>query len=139
MKKFRRTFLLALISVFCVTAAAQAVTDASAQIASYAINSGSISDGEIFIDFSITGAGNMKKIGAEQIDIYDLNSSIVFPVKTFSEDDDGMSVYNDYICNGSIYYQGIIGHTYRVVVTVFAEDYNGDSDSRTKTFTFTAD
>ena len=139
MKKIRRAFLLALISVFCLTAAAQAVTDASAQIASYAINSGSISDGEIFVDFSITGAGYMKKIGAQQIDIYDLNSSAIFPVKTFSEDDVGMSADDTYIHGNTIYYQGISGHDYRVIVTVFAEDYNGDSDSRSKIFTFTAE
>lgn len=137
MKKFRRAFLLALISVFCLTAAAQAATHASAQIASYAINSGSISDGEIFIDFSITGAGYMKKIGAERIDIYDLNSSSTNPVKTFSEDDAGMSADDTYIYGNSIYYPGVSGHTYRVEVTVFAKDYNDDSDSRSKTFIFT--
>lgn len=138
MKKIRRAFLLAVISVFCLTAAAQAATHASAQIASYAMNAGSISTGEIFIDFVITGAGTMKKIGAEQIDIYDLNSSSIFPVKTFSEDDVGMSADDTYTYGNTIYYQGKSGHDYQVIVTVFAEDYNGDSDSRSKIFTFTA-
>ena len=64
MKKFRRAFLLALISVFCLTAAAQAATNASSQIAIHFMDAGSISEGEIIIDFSITGAGFMKKIGA---------------------------------------------------------------------------
>ena len=139
MKKFRRAFLLALISVFCLTAAAQAATNASAQIAIHFMAAGSTSDGEIIIDFSITGAGFMKKIGAERIDIYDLNSSSTTPVKTFLEDDTGMSAYDTYKFGNSIYYQGISGHRYRVEVTVFAEDYNGDSDSRSKTFTFTAE
>lgn len=137
MKKFRRAFLLALISVFCLTAAAQAATNASSQIAIHFMDAGSISEGEIIIDFSITGAGFMKKIGAERIDIYDLNSSGTNPVKTFLEDDTGMSAYDTYKFGNSIYYPGVSGHTYRVDVTVFAEDYNGDSDSRSKTFIFT--
>ena len=137
MKKFRRAFLLALISVFCLTAAAQAATNASSQIAIHFMDAGSISEGEIIIDFSITGAGFMKKIGAERIDIYDLNSSGTIPVKTFLEDDTGMSAYDTYKFGNSIYYPGVSGHTYRVDVTVFAEDYNGDSDSRSKTFIFT--
>lgn len=137
MKKIKRAFLLALISVFCLTAAAQAATNASSQIAIHFMDAGSISEGEIIIDFSITGAGFMKKIGAERIDIYDLNSSSTNPVKTFLEDDAGMSAYDTYKFGNSIYYQGISGHRYRVEVTVFAEDYNGDSDSRSKSFIFT--
>ena len=55
MKKLRRTLALTLISLFCLTAAAQAATQASAQIAKYAINAGAYSTGEILVDFSITG------------------------------------------------------------------------------------
>ena len=137
MKKFRCALLLVLISVFCLTGVAQAATNASAQISSYAINAGSVSEGKIFVDFSIIGAGFMSKIGAERIDIYDLNSSSPDPVKTFLEDDTGMSAYDTYKFGNSIYYPGVSGHTYRVDVTVFAKDYNDDSDSRSKTFIFT--
>ena len=138
MKKLRRTLTLTLISLFCLTAVAQAATQASAQIAKYAINAGAYSTGEILVDFSITGCGMMKKIGAEKIEIYDLDYSSVIPVKTFREDDAGMSTEDNYTCGGTItYHDGIVGHTYRVIVTVFAEDYEGESDSRSKTFTFT--
>ena len=90
------------------------------------------------MDFSITGCGIMKKIGAQQIVIYDLDYSSIIPIKTFSEDDAGMSLEDDYTHVNTIHYQGIAGHTYRVIVTVFAEDYEGESDSRSKDFTFTA-
>ena len=137
MKKLRRTLTLTLISLFCLTAVAQAATQASAQIASYAMNAGAYSTGEILVDFSITGCGIMKKIGAEKIEIYDLEYSSTDPVKTFREDDAGMSLEDAYTHVNTIHYWGIVGHRYKVVVTVFAEDYAGESDSRSKTFTFT--
>lgn len=138
MKRIKRTLVLTFISILCLTAFAQAATQASAQIARYAINAGAYSTGEILVDFSITGCGIMKKIGAERIEIYDLDYSSVIPVKTFTEDDAGMSVEDFYTHVNTIHYQGIAGHTYRVIVTVFAEDYEGESDSRSKAFTFTA-
>lgn len=137
MKRLKRILVLTLISLFCLTAFAQAATQASAQIASYAMNAGAYSTGEILIDFSITGCGIMKKIGAEKIEIYDLEHSSTNPVKTFREDDAGMSVEDFYTHVNTIHYWGIVGHRYKVVVTVFAEDYAGESDSRSKTFTFT--
>ena len=137
MKKLKQTLLLTLIAAFCMTAFAQAATYASAQICRYAMNAGAYSTGEILVDFSITGCGIMKKIGAEKIEIYDLNYSSVTPVKTFTEDDAGMSVEDFYTHVNTIHYWGIVGHRYKVVVTVFAEDYAGESDSRSKTFTFT--
>lgn len=137
MKKLKRTLALTLISLFCLTAAAQAATQASAQIAKYAMNAGAYSTGEILVDFSITGCGIMKKIGAEKIEIYDLEYSSTDPVKTFREDDAGMSLEDDYTHVNTIHYWGIVGHRYKVIVTVFAEDYEGESDSRSKTFTFT--
>ena len=138
MKKFRRSLVVTIVSILCLTAFAQAATQASAQIASYAMNAGAYSTGEILVDFAITGCGNMRKIGAERIEIYDLGYSSVTPVKTFTEDDEGMSVEDFYTHVNTIHYQGIAGHTYRVIVTVFAEDYAGESDSRSKAFTFTA-
>lgn len=138
MKRIKRTLVLTFISILCLTAFAQAATQASAQIARYTINAGAYSTGEILVDFSITGCGIMKKIGAQQIVIYDLDYSSVIPVKTFTEDDAGMSVEDFYTHVNTIHYQGIAGHTYRVIVTVFAEDYAGESDSRSKAFTFTA-
>ena len=137
MKKLRRTLALTLIFLFCLTAFAQAATQASAQIARYAMNAGAYSTGEILVDFSITGCGRMKKIGAEKIEIYDLEYSSTDPVKTFREDDAGMSLEDDYKHVNTIHYWGIVGHRYKVIVTVFAEDYEGESDSRSKTFTFT--
>ena len=137
MKKFRRTLVMTMAFILCLTVFAQAATQASAQIASYAMNAGAYSTGEILVDFAITGCGNMKKIGAEKIESYDLNYSSVTPVKTFTEDDAGMSVENFYTHVNTIHYWGIVGHRYKVVVAVFAEDYAGESDSRSKTFTFT--
>ena len=137
MKKLKRTLALTLFFLFCLTAAAQAATQASAQIAKYAMNAGAYSTGEILVDFSITGCGIMKKIGAEKIEIYDLEYSSTDPVKTFREDDAGMSLEDDYTHVNTIHYWGIVGHRYKVIVTVFAEDYEGESDSRSKTFTFT--
>ena len=137
MKKLKRTLALTLFFLFCLTAAAQAATQASAQNAKYAMNAGAYSTGEILVDFSITGCGIMKKIGAEKIEIYDLEYSSTDPVKTFREDDAGMSLEDDYTHVNTIHYWGIVGHRYKVIVTVFAEDYEGESDSRSKTFTFT--
>ena len=38
----------------------------------------------------------------------------------------------------TVYFQGVSGEQYQIIVTIFAEDENGDSDSRSKTFTVTA-
>lgn len=138
MKFYKRIAFLITICIFSLTAFANASTYASAQITSYAINAGSSSNGEIFVDFAITGAGLMKKIGAERIAIYERTSSGWESVVTYQEDDDGMSTYDDYIFGNSIYYPAVSGVEYQVIVTVFAEDYGGGFDSRTRFFTFTA-
>ena len=56
----------------------------------------------------------------------------------FDKDDPDMTV-TDAIKHGTtIYYNGESGKEYRIIVTVFAEDKNGESDSRSKTMSVTA-
>lgn len=54
------------------------------------------------------------------------------------KDDSGMSKKSATSYANTIFFDGVSGTQYRVEVSVFAEDMNGSSDSRSKTVTLTA-
>ena len=66
---------------------------ASQQIRSYSISASS-SDNYIDVEFDVTGAGRMEKIGCESIYIYRQSGSRWILDDSFTEDDSGMSDSN---------------------------------------------
>ena len=104
---------------------------ASQQIRSYSISASS-SDNYIDVEFDVTGAGRMEKIGCESIYIYRQSGSRWILDDSFTEDDSGMSDSNTVSHSNVISSSCSSGTKYKVVVTIFAEDSAG-RDTRTQT------
>lgn len=137
MKRIILTFLSALLvlSLFALPTVEAIELRASEQITSYASTVFPVGNGELAIEFSISGKGIMSNIGAKEIKIY--HGSKWQHCDTYTEDDAGMCTSSDYKYTNAIVYPGTAGTYYKVVVTVFAENANG-SDSRTETHYVTA-
>lgn len=123
------------ISFFCVivcmmTMVISASARASDQIRSYLMQAKS-DDENIYVNFSVTGNGGMDRIGCESIYIYDRSSGDL--VKSFDENDTGMSRSNTARYANMITADCEVGTSYRVEVTIFAEDSAG-RDTRSQTF-----
>ena len=123
------------ISLFCavicmMTMVVSASARASDQIGNYLIKAKS-DDGNIYVNFSVTGTGGMDRIGCESIYIYDRSSGDL--VESFDEYDTGMSRSNTAKYANMITADCKVGTSYRVEVTIFAEDSAG-RDTRSQTF-----
>ena len=123
------------VSLFCavicmMTMVVSASARASDQIRSYLIQVES-NDRNIYIDFSVIGNGGMDRIGCESIYIYDRSSGDL--VESFDENDTGMSRSNTAKYSNMITADCEVGTSYRVEVTIFAEDSAG-RDTRSQTF-----
>lgn len=123
------------ISLFCaiicmMTMVVSASARASDQIGNYLIKAKS-DDGNIYVNFSVTGTGGMDRIGCESIYIYDRSSGDL--VESFDENDTGMSRSNTVRYANMITADCEVGTSYRVEVTIFAEDSAG-RDTRSQTF-----
>lgn len=113
-----------------MTMVVSASARASDQIRSYLIQVES-NDRNIYIDFSVIGNGGMDRIGCESIYIYDRSSGDL--VESFDENDTGMSRSNTVRYANMITADCEVGTSYRVEVTIFAEDSAG-RDTRSQTF-----
>ena len=123
------------ISIFCavicmMTMVVSASARASDQIGNYLIKAKS-DDGNIYVNFSVTGTGGMDRIGCESIYIYDRSSGDL--VESFDEYDTDMSRSNTAKYANMITADCEVGTSYRVEVTIFAEDSAG-RDTRSQTF-----
>ena len=104
---------------------------ASQQIMSYSISASS-SNNYIDVEFDVTGAGRMEKIGCESIYIYRQSGSRWILDDSFTENDSGM------IASNTVSHSNVISSScsseskYKVVVTIFAENSAG-RDTRTQT------
>ena len=70
--------------------------------------------------------------------IYERGSSGWELAESYDKDDPDMTEYDSPKYGNTVYFYGDPGEEYRIVVTIFAEDQYGDSDSRSRTFTVTA-
>ena len=139
MKLFKRCLAISSLCVVLLVTSVFASVKASEQIYRYYLNVTSGSNGIIYVDFSISATGIMKNIGVESIAIYKNGAhgwEYVDRLEAGDVDMDGMelSVSDMPHHGGTIKYPGGSNQEYQVIVTVFAEDYNNDSDSRSKTF-----
>ncbi len=141
MKKTRFICVLLVIScLITVTAGAQGIVPyASDQIGAYDGDAIACGGGKLAIEFSIEGTGIMKKLGSSEITIYEKYGKDGWMIaKAFTEKDDGMTVSATNSYGTTMYFNGIKGTQYKVVITVFATDYKNVKDSRTVTCYVTA-
>lgn len=113
-------------------------TRASKQIMSYLTAVTPISSGDLEIYFFIEGNDTMDELGAEEITVYRLSGSNWVEVAHYDYYDDGMVRSDSGRHHNTITFDGTAGAEYSVVITVFAQDYDGGYDSRTRTHTVTA-
>ena len=138
MKQIRRCVSLLLACMCLLTSTAFASENASDQISSYFIYVAPMGNGQLGMDFSITAPYYMEEIGAESITVYEITSSGRKLRAEFTKDDDGMIETDSWFQANTLYFDGVAGKTYYVTITVFATDYDGGSDSRSRSFTVTA-
>lgn len=125
--------LCVLILSFCLLSVSAANTRASAYITSTYMDVIPTGEGELAVEFSILGTGRMSRIGAQAISFYRENGSSWTYLTSYYDDDEGMAETNTYSHGNTMYYQGVSGTRYKVIVTLFAENSSG-SDSRTEAF-----
>jgi hypothetical protein len=138
MKKVKCCISLLLVCALFAATSVSAFARASEQINSYYMDVTPAGDGEIAIMFSVTGNGMMERLGAKSIRIFERGTYGWELTDSFDEDTPDMVEANSPQYGNTIYFQGEPGEQYQIIVTIFAEDKNGDSDSRSKTFTVTA-
>lgn len=138
MKQIKRCVSILLACMCLLTSTAFASEKASDQIATYSMYVAPMGNGQLGMDFSITAPGFMEEIGAENIFVYEIDGTDMILRAHYTKDDPGMIETDSWFQANTIYFDGVAGKTYYVTITVFATDYNGGSDSRSKSFTVTA-
>ena len=111
---------------------------ASAQIRSYLTAVTPISSGDLEIYFLIEGIDIMDELGGEEITVYRHSGKNWVEVASYDYYDEGMVRSDSGTHNHTIVFDGTAGAEYSVVITIFAQDYDGGYDSRTRTHTVTA-
>lgn len=139
MKQVRRCISILLVCVFMLTTSAFAAVNASDQIVMYSIYAIPIGDGQISIEFTITAPGIMKEIGAEDIYVYEVTSHGLEQKVHYDKEDPEMILTDTWRQAEDIIFYGEAGKEYYITVTIYAKDYNNQSDSRSKSFYVTAD
>ena len=138
MKKAKVFSSIVLVCALFMAISPFALARASSQIDIYSMDATATGNGKIAIMFSVSGAGFMNRLGAESIYIYESGASGWEVADSFDVDDPGMTATNTIKYGNTKYFYGKAGTEYKIVVTIFAEDKNGDSDFRSKTFYVTA-
>lgn len=140
-RKSRVISLFLLIAcMLTITVNAQGIVPyASDQIDAYDGDAIACGNGRLAIEFSIEGTGIMKSIGSSKIAIYEKYGEDGWMIeKVFTEKTEGMTVSGRNSYSKTMYYDGSAGTQYKVVITVFATDYDNVKDSRTVTRYVTA-
>ncbi len=128
------SFVLALVfTTLLATVAVATEVRASALIVSHSCSASAGTDGEMDVTFSITGKKIMSTIGAKSIYFYVKNGNTWKFDKLYTQYYIGMSAENKLTHGNTITYQGKAGTEYKIVVTLFVEDSEGATDSRTYT------
>ena len=128
------SFVLALVlTTLLAIVAVSTEVRASALIVSHSCSASAGTDGEMDVTFSITGKKIMSTIGAKSIYFYVKNGNTWKFDKLYTQYYIGMSAENKLTHGNTITYQGKAGTEYKIVVTLFVEDSEGATDSRTYT------
>jgi len=129
MRLFRVIALICVISVL-FSAPTFAAEQASYQLTSYNAAATHIGDGEIAIEFDVLATGIMAKVGASDIYVYEnvLGNWVLY--WAFDENDPDMLSEDDYYHVGTVSFPAYENGYFKVVTYIYAEDYNGGSDTR---------
>ena len=131
MKQKKLIMLLCLMACM-VTTIIPASARASYQIDNYYMDCFS-NNGQIYVDFSVTGTDTMKLIGCESIYVYENSAGQWLDAGSLLENDPGMSESNARKHSNMVDLDCMAGVGYKVIVTIFAEDSDG-RDAREQTF-----
>lgn len=129
------SFVLIAYLLCSITLPAKASTKSNYYISGVYATIDTGSNGNLSINFTVIGIGQMDKIGVTTIRLYEDSGNGFKPIKTFSSDDREFSYmmnYNVALCNESVPYKGTVGNDYYAVIYAYAENqYGSDSDSVT--------
>ena len=129
------SFVLIAYLLCSITLPAKASTKSNYYISGVYATIDTGSNGNLSINFTVIGIGQMDKIGVTTIRLYEDSGNGFKPIKTFSSDDREFSYmmnYNVALCNESVQYKGTVGNDYYAVIYAYAENqYGSDSDSVT--------
>lgn len=132
-KRIVSVVLALVLTTLLATVAVATEVRASALIVSHSCSASAGTDGEMDVTFSITGKKIMSTIGAKSIYFYVKNGNTWKFDKLYTQYYIGMSAENKLTHGNTITYQGKAGTEYKIVVTLFVEDSEGATDSRTYT------
>lgn len=143
MKKRVLLFFLASILLVGGTGIASAVEmRASHNLDSYRVLLAENGGGSMKIVVSVDGVGEQEKIGVQQVDIEHKTSSDAdwSPYDTlYAASHPDFYAYKSWSYEGSIYFDGIPGETYRVTVAVYAKDKNGSDTGYVSSYAVTCE
>ena len=133
LKRCTSLILAIVLTTLLATTAAAAETRASTLIFSHSCVASMETDGEINVTFSITGKKIMSRIGAQSMYFYVKDGNTWTLSKSYGQYSTGMSTTNKETYDNTITYQGTAGAQYKIVVTLFVKDSEGETDTRTYT------
>ena len=133
LKRCTSLILAIVLTTLLATTAAAAETRASTLIFSHSCVASMETDGEINVTFSITGKKIMSRIGAQSMYFYVKDGNTWTLSKSYGQYSTGMSTTNKVTYDNTITYQGSAGAQYKIVVTLFVRDSEGETDTRTYT------
>ena len=133
LKRCTSLILAIVLTTLLATTAAAAETCASTLIFSHSCVASMETDGEINVTFSITGKKIMSRIGAQSMYFYVKDGNTWTLSKSYGQYSTGMSTTNKVTYDNTITYQGTAGAQYKIVVTLFVKDSEGETDTRTYT------
>ena len=134
MKTLKRCLAVLLTCMTILAATVPVAARASDQIFRYYLNATHIGGGTIAIEFSVSAVDTMNHLGAESITVMERTSFGWELVEEYEASDPKMSTYDLHYHGDTIYYYGDVETEYLIGITIFAEDYSGGYDSRSKTF-----
>ncbi len=131
-----KRFFSIVLSIICAMALCVPIraveSRASDQIVAYGMKVTPHS-GFFSVYFSVTGTGEVDKLGCESIYVYEMIDMDWVLVESRLENASGMSSKNTYIHTNSVQCSTERGEAYKVVVTIFSENSKG-RDTRSQTF-----
>lgn len=133
LKRCTSLILAIVLTTLLATTAAAAETRASTLIFSHSCVASMETDGEINVTFSITGKKIMSRIGAQSMYFYVKDGNTWTLSKSYGQYSTGMSTTNKVTYDNTITYQGTAEAQYKIVVTLFVKDSEGETDTRTYT------
>lgn len=133
LKRSTSLILAIVLTTLLATTAAAAETRASTLIFSHSCVASADTDGKINVTFSITGKKIMSRIGAQSMYFYVKDGNTWTLSKSYGQYSTGMSTTNKVTYDNTITYQGTAGAQYKIVVTLFVKDSEGETDTRTYT------